>query len=286
MTTELESELRAVLTGCAEEVPPDVVERLGRVRYRVPNHSRRAVGLLGAGVVTAAALSVAFGAVGFSRHDAFASWTAAPKAAASGQAAAADTACLSSVEKGADESLTGPRAPGSQTYPGYTASSVWRTRLTDLRGPFSFVVVEAASHGHLAGLSTCFVAREGSAGRVLSSVGSAAWSNASGELAAPGSISVPMSETIGMSGNDFVNDAAGAHVSYVVGDAGASVRRVALHLSDHSIAFATVQNQIYAAWWPSSAWVTSATVTTARGSTQQRICAPPAPGAAGLAACS
>ena len=287
MTTELETELRAVLARCAEGVPPDVAERLGRVHYRVPHRSRRALGLLGAGGVTVAVLSVALGAVGSSRHDAFASWTATPRAAASGQAAAADAACLSSVKSGADASLTGPTAAGPQADPGYTTASVWRARLTDLRGPFSFVVAEAASRTALVGLSTCFVASEGSgsAGHVLSSIGSAAWSNASGKLAGPDSISVPMSEAIGMSGNEFVNDAAGTHVSYVVGDAGASVRRVALHLSDHSTVVATVENNLYAAWWPSSAWITSATVTTTQGSRQQEVCAPPAPVALGSAAC-
>ncbi len=59
--------------------------------------------------------------------------------------------------------------------------------------------------------------------------------------------------------------------SFVEGHAGAGVTAATLILSDGSQVQTTVQNGWLVAWWPGSAAVTSAEVTTASGTTTQHF---------------
>jgi hypothetical protein len=272
MTSQLETELRELFSARADEVPPEAFARVASGGYHPRTRSPRVLALCAVGVAIAATVaSVAFSTTGPARQNAFASWSATPTVPAGDQLAAADATCLSTTEQEAAESETAGTAPGPQSPSPFTSPDTWQVKLTDTRGPFSFVVLEATSASQLTGLSSCFVSTSGpSAGRSLNSIGGAPIpSNADGQLFGPASISVPLIEAFGMSGDNFVTAAAGTHVGYVIGEAGSSVLSVSLNLSDGTSVVATVQNGAYAAWWPSSASVVSAGVTTAQGTTTQ-----------------
>lgn len=66
--------------------------------------------------------------------------------------------------------------------------------------------------------------------------------------------------------------------SYVIaaGSVGSGVTAVTLTLSDGSNVVATTVHDLVCAWWPGSAVVTSATLTTATGTTSQPINSPTA----------
>ena len=120
--------------------------------------------------------------------------------------------------------------------------------LTDTRGPFTFVIYSGAN---------------GANGTCISGPDFTSLSTRSGNGAAP-----PSAGKIVASFEAHTAHAGDAY-SFVEGHAGAGVTAATLVLSDGSHVQTTVQNGWLVAWWPGSAQVTSALVTTASGTSTQ-----------------
>jgi hypothetical protein len=119
--------------------------------------------------------------------------------------------------------------------------------LTDTRGPFTFVIYSGAN---------------GSNGTCISGPSFTSLSTRSGTVGGP-----PAGKIV--ASFEAHTQHAGDAYSFVEGRAGDGVTAATLHLSDGSQVQTTVQNGWLVAWWPGSAAVTSAQVTTASGTTTQ-----------------
>ena len=134
--------------------------------------------------------------------------------------------------------------------------------LTDTRGPFTFVIYSGP---------------HGATGTCISGPSFTSLSTRSGGAAGPpaGKIVASFEAHTAHGGDAY---------SFVEGHAGDGVTAATLILSDGSQVQTTIQNGWLVAWWPGSAAVTSAQVTTASGTTTQHVRDPargPLPAASG-----
>jgi hypothetical protein len=236
-TTEDEDALLAhILT---DQVAPS--EETDRLEHWVPSgprtHADRitrpvliAVTACAAGAV---ALSVALSTSG--SPGAFAAWTARTTVTPAARLAAATSDCQA-LEKRAIDLV--PNVSG-----GEAAISLGAWRLTDSRGPFEMLVYIGSSSD-----SVCLW----DSGGVLSVTGGG------GTLPAPTSRSVGI-PTIGFARHH------GSPVTFAYGNVGSEVSAVTLALTDGTRVQATVQNGLYAAWWPAQTDVASATAKSSSG---------------------
>ena len=213
------------------------------------------LGGVGGGVVAGAAALV--GLLGPWASPAFAGWSAQPTSASSGQVSTAQTACASLAANLANS-------------PGSTASATLPpVSLTDARGPYTLIVYGTTSPT-LCVLGNGFSSLNENGGTIGTSdapsmgggttvvgrstterVSMKQWAAAA---SAPGEATVEYE-------NSAVNSN-GWEFSVVEGSIGSRVSEVTLTLSDGSSVVATVDNGIFAAWWPSQATVSLIQATT------------------------
>jgi hypothetical protein len=223
--------LLADADGSFEEVPSShhKSRRLASVR-RLPRLKRPALLVVAAVVVGAVALqAVDLGGSGAPR--AFAAWTATTTTPPASQLASADASCGRSYSLMVKAGL--PDVAGS--LPPLT--------LTDSRGPFELLLYSDPSW-----FFACF------------------WGHGSASLDGGGGPEAPASpNSIGVPQVPFDRNANGSGYTMAYGYVGAQVRAVTLDLTNGTSVEATVQNGLYAAWWPVRTDVASAAVTTSAG---------------------
>ena len=207
------------------------------VRRRHRQRRRFALGGVGLAASGVATALVLFGA---GTSPAFAAWTASPTTPASGQVAAAEAAC------GARP--TNP-PPGAPTLPSTLS-------LTDTRGPFTLLLFGANTTSQ--GALMCMSGPDGTQFSIASG----------GQPALPGPVQVTLDRLQGASAN-------GENYTIAEGSTGSAVSAATLVLTDGTRVATTVGNGLFLAWWPGSATVTSATLTTPSGTTTQTINSPP-----------
>jgi hypothetical protein len=256
--TELETNLRAALHERAARIhaSPDLLAtdyhpRARRVRPSVAI----CVGLAVAVGATAAALSLGDGA-----SNAFAGWTPQPTRATRGQLSSAEAYCAKNVP-----------TPGLPL------------KLTDTRGPFTFLVYSDGSSNDFCTLGPSFTNASG-------------WSTSSPVTVPAGRLFLWAEHTMSDSGGtrtqagtfsyagagDRVNATNMTHVSggrtttdsgqaytFLIAQAGDGVTAADLTLDDGTEVTATVDNGWAVAWWPGSHQLTSAQLTTPSGTQTQ-----------------
>jgi hypothetical protein len=220
--TQLETDVRAALHERAARVHAS--PRLLTADYRPRTRRIWPPVAIGGGLATAAgalaaALSLAGGA-----SSAFAGWTPQPTAPTQGQLVAAEAYCAKNVP-----------TPGLPL------------KLTDTRGPFTFLVYSDGSSNDFCTLGPSF--RNGSG-----------WSISAPVTVAAGKLYLWAEHTTTDSGQAYTS---------VIAQAGDGVSAASLTLEDGSEVTATVQNGWAVAWWPGSQHVTSAELTTASGTQAQ-----------------
>jgi hypothetical protein len=252
MTDHLEAELREAFALRAAQVSPDAVERLRRAAYR-PRMRRRwplTMSAVGAASGTAAVVSVVV--LGGSQ-TAFGGWSATPKTLTADQSAATQTNCQANL-------------------PAALSQGPWNQVATDTRGPYTVVVYQSGSS-----LASCFMgpsfttvqaeSLESAKGGVMVSASGvsppAGASSSVGGLVAGGDIEQLLVSHFSQAGNGPYTLAEG-HLE-------PTVSAVTLVLSDGQDVTATTGSGWLVAWWPGSADVTAARVTSASGTTTEQL---------------
>jgi hypothetical protein len=132
--------------------------------------------------------------------------------------------------------------------------------LTDSRGSFEMLVYAGSSGGQVCLWNHGFISISGGSGG----------SGESGEgVGSVGTLPPAGPDAIGVPGVGF--DGGNQLFTYAYGQAGSQVTAVTLVLTDGTRVETTLQNGLYAAWWPSKTDVSSADVTTAQGTVHQPI---------------
>jgi hypothetical protein len=201
---------------------------------------RRGFAFGGAGLVVGGVTAALVVLLGAGTSPAFAAWTASPTAPAPGQLAAAETACA------ARPANPPPGVPALPT----------EVTLADTRGPFTLLLFGANTTS-----SAVLLCMSGPDGTQFSIA-------AGNQPAPPGAGQITLDRLQAASAN-------GKPYTVAEGSAGPGVSAVTLAMTDRSQVVATVGNGLFLAWWPGTATVTSATVTTASGTTTQTINPPP-----------
>ncbi len=266
MTTDLEKDLREVITARAGALPNAAVARVRAVDYR-PRRRRMPAAAALAGAATAGtvgALVVTGGA-----PAAYAGWSATPTSAPTPSPRAA-TSCQDQLTS----SQAGPR--------GQLGSGAWENVLTDVRGPFTVALFQDDGAYAACFTSSSFtevnqIASSGGAGVSGSTqVGSAGGSASAGGVGqGSGLSSTSVSQT---SSGDLENvmqthlstSADGAY-TLVDGRTASGVTGVTLVQQGGQDVVATVDDGWFIAWWPGDAAATSVQVTTASGTTTEQL---------------
>ncbi|MGZ4191001.1 MAG: hypothetical protein ACXVRW_00965 [Solirubrobacteraceae bacterium] len=247
MIEQLESELRSALRARADELPGGTGARVRARDYRPRTRDLPPPVAAGALVAAAAAAAgVLLVDLGPRTPEAFAGWTAAPTHASAAQVADAKGDCGSRLSDFSTRSGKAMKAAGIKSLP--TISQMTPV-LTDTRGPFTFVIYSGPN---------------GATGTCISGPSFTSLSTRSGGATEP-----PAGKIVA----SFEAHTAHAQdaYSFVEGHAGDGVTAATLILSDGSQVQTTIQNGWLVAWWPGSAAVTSARVTTASGTTTQHL---------------
>jgi hypothetical protein len=224
-----------------------VQEIAGRRR----NRRRGGLALGGSALVASGVTTALLVLAGPGTASAFAAWTAAPTTPAPGQISSAEATC----EAGA--ATPPPGAP-----PGL-ATGTTQVSLVDTRGPFTLVLFGAntSTQGALMCVSGPSINSSAQANSQMSeSIGS--------QSSLPAADQITLDRLQAESAND------GQAYTIAEGSVGAGVTGATLALSDGSDVVTTTGNGLFLAWWPGSAVVTSATLTTATGTTTQSISSP------------
>jgi hypothetical protein len=191
-------------------------------------------GLAVSGVVAALVVLAGPGA-----PSAFAAWRASPTMPTPGQLAAAETACAATPAN---------PPPGLPPLPTQLA-------LADIRGPFTLLLFGANTSTE--GALLCMSGPDGTQHSIAEGT----------QPPPPGAGQITLDRLQAESAN-------GQPYTVAEGSAGSGVSAATLALSDGSHVVTTVGNGLFLAWWPGSATVTSAMVTTASGTTTQPINSP------------
>ncbi|HEY2213708.1 MAG TPA: hypothetical protein VGH31_01540 [Acidimicrobiales bacterium] len=262
-------DLKNAFTSYASTIPAEAGVRVRTTEYH-PRSSRLSprltIGALSGAVATAGTVISVVVLGGAS--PAFAGWTASPTTASPAQLSTASTNCQSQL-------TNSPAYAGS----GGTDDSDWTTVTTDARGPYTVVIYQDGSS-----YATCF---NGPGFTTLSRTGggfssNSMSSNPGGPSAETGSAS---SGTNGSSSVSLGTDLSGGitHVSVshlhsadgdytlIEGELKSDVTAVSLDRNDGSDVQATTGSGWFVAWWPSTAGVTSAQVTSAGGTATQTL---------------
>lgn len=225
---------------------PSDARLLSRQRHLVQEitasrrRDRRRFALGGAGLAVSgiAVALVVLGSGG--TPSAFAAWTASPTTAVPGQLAAAKTACAAR-----------PAGPP----PGLPALPTELT-LADIRGPFSLLLF--GTNTSTQGALLCMNGPDGTQYSIAEGT----------QPPLPGTGQITLNRL-------QAESADGQPYTVAEGSAGPGVSAATLTLSDGEHVVTTVGNGLFLAWWPGTATVTSATVTSPAGTTTQPINSPP-----------
>lgn len=212
-----------------------LIEALSQRRRRLG----RWVALAGATGIAATLSSILL--VGESQPYAFAGWSAAPTAPATGQLAAADTTCQARLAQ-AVQSLPSNKGPAPDV-------ASLTPELTDVRGPYTVTVFGDGGRGD----ALCISAPNATALR---------WIETSGAPVGPGAIAVDQVSLLARDSQPY---------TLIEGRVGTGVTAVALTLGNGNEVTATSGDGIFVAWWPGSENIVSASVTTPNGVSTQPI---------------
>jgi hypothetical protein len=223
-----------------------------------PRRHRRFI-LTGVGGGTVAVAAALVGLLGPWATPAFAGWSAQPTAPSSSQLSAAETACASLAANLASQ----PGAAESATLPPVS--------LSDVRGPYSLIVYGTTNpalcvignelsslHENGASIGISRPARSADGNTVVhqSSTENVTTNPSSATVPSPGAAVVNIDNTTVDLGGAF---------TVVEGSVGSQVMGATLLLNDGSSVVATVNDGLFAAWWPSHTAVSSIQVTTTSG---------------------
>jgi hypothetical protein len=212
---------------------------VGEITAQRRRRQRQLLALGSTGLVAgsvAAALVVLLGA---DTPAAFAAWTSSPTTPAAGQVVAAEGSC-------AARPVNPP--PGTPALP-------TKVTLVDTRGPFTLLLFGANTSSQ--GALMCMSGPDGTQ-----------FSIASG-----GQPPLPQASHITVDRLQ-AESADGQPYTVAEGSVGSGVSAATLVLSDGTQVMTTIGNGLFLAWWPGQATVTSATVTSASGTTTQAINSP------------
>lgn len=206
----------------------------------------------GGAVVAAVAASILVLTASKAPSVAFAGWSADPTAPAGGQVGAVEAACLGRLPSSSDAERA--RADGTAHTPVMgsllkIAPSEWRVVLSDTRGSFTMLILEAAKGQAQA--SCMSGSSPSSTVLFVGPVGAQPSSPPEGQVKV-----VSTGSQGAVSGNAF---------TYTEGRVGANVTGVTLVLADSTRVSATVANGLFLAWWPGSQQAVSEEVTTSSG---------------------
>jgi len=212
---------------------------MAEIGDRRRHRQRRRFALGGIGLTASGVAAALVVLVGIGTPSAFAAWTASPTTPASGQVAAAETACA------ARPTNPPPGVPTLSSTPS----------LTDTRGPFTLLLFGANTTSQ--GALMCMSGPDGTQFSIASGSQPA--------LPGPGQITLDRLQGASANGQDY---------TIAEGSTGSEVSATTLVLSDGTQVTTTIGNGLFLAWWPGSATVTSATMTTPSGTTTQAIDSP------------
>jgi hypothetical protein len=208
-------------------------------------HRRRGGLAVGGGALVAGGVAtVVLVLAGPGTSDAFAAWTSSPTTPAPGQVSSAEASC---------------DAGAAATPPGLSTGAT-QVSLVDTRGPFTLVLFGANTSTTLMCVSGPSINSSAQADTQMREIGSPPAVPAAGQIAV----------------NRLLADSADDGQAYTIaeGSVGSGVAGATLVLSDGTDVVTTTGNGLFLAWWPGSAVVTSATLTTAAGMTTQPISLP------------
>jgi hypothetical protein len=288
MNDQLEKDLRALFASRASTVPADASTRVRglsfhpRVGHRwSPKVTIGSLAGLAATTGTVVSVIVLGGA-----QPAFAGWTAAPTALSSDQSTSASQSCQSQI-------MQSPVAAG-------TSGADWTPVDTDTRGPYTVIVYQDGSAD-----ATCFN------GPSFSVVNAESPENGNGQRSQSNSVGIDKGSSAGtgsgsstvsvctLVGNDSngvtqmtvshldLDSASGGPYTLVEGQIASGVTSVTLVRSDGVAVQATTGGGWLVAWWPGTAGISSAEVTTSSGQASETFdtsTLPPPP--AGAPSCS
>lgn len=252
MSTKFEQTLRDALAEQAGELPADATAKLLAADYRARGSIVRAAFPVGAGcLAVAVTVTVLVFGAGANAPRAFAGWSATPTTPTGLQVSRADAACRADLTsmyfRHSLEAPAGLR--------GDFLASGWRNVLTDVRGPYTMIVLEAKDGQADA---TCFADK-----RAQTSLGVAVGVRPPApvpaghvHLASSGSSTTP-------------SDEGSRQFSYLVGRTGAGVTGVTIRLNDGTRVRTTCANGWFLAWWPGSHGLAAIEVTTEAGTKTQ-----------------
>ncbi len=252
MNPQLEENLRRALAEEAAELPADATARLLALDYRPRGPITRALfPILTACLVVAVAIVVLALRAGTDASRAFAGWSATPTGASRGQVARADAACRSQLKMTRRRAHEAPAAPGPASPLRELSARAWRTVLTDTRGPYTMIVLEAGAGRAVA---ACFADRhfQTSIGMAIGVRPPAPVARGHVALASSGSTTTP-------------SDEGSRRFSQVVGRTGAGVTGVTIRLTNGTHVRASSANGWFLAWWPGSHGLAATEVTRAPG---------------------
>ncbi len=214
------------------------------------NRQRGGLAVGGGALVAGGVATVVLVLAGPGTANAFAAWTPSPTTPSPGQVSSAEAAC----EAGA---ASPPRGAPPGLPPGATQVS-----LVDTRGPFTLVLFGAntSTKGTLMCVSGPSITGAQENSQMSESFGSQPVLPKAGQIA--------VDRLQAESANN------GQAYTIAEGSVGSGVTAATLVLSDGSDVVTTTGTGLFLAWWPGSAVVTSATVTTATGTTTQPISSP------------
>ncbi len=226
------------------------------VREITAHRRRRLTGrfAIGGGTVLAGVAAVLVLVIaGPGTPDAFAAWTPSPTAPASGQVASAEAACVA-----------GAAAPPRGAPSGIVPSS-GPVSLVDTRGPFTLLLFGAntATHGALMCVSGPTITPSAHHSTQMSQ----SHVSQSPRHQSPYSTS----EQISLDRLQAESTDNGRAYTIAEGSTGTGVSAVTLTLSNGKHIRTTAGNGLFLAWWPGTATVTSATLTTTTGTATQPI---------------
>jgi hypothetical protein len=216
-----------------------VQEIAGRRR----NRRRGGLALGGGALVASGATTALLVLAGPGTANAFAAWTAAPTTPAPGQVSSAEATCEAAAAT----------PPPDKTG---LATGATQVSLVDTRGPFTLVLFGAHTSTTLMCVSGPSINSSAQPNSQMRSIGSQPVVPEAGQIAVD---------------RLQADSANGQAYTIAEGSVGPDVTAVTLVLSDGSDIVTTTGNGLFLAWWPGSAIVTSATVTTPTGTTTQPI---------------
>lgn len=246
MNQQIEDDLRTAFSRHAAGIPAEVSERLRSTDYHPRNHRispRLTIGAL-TGAAATAAVVVSIVVLG-GAPAAFAGWTASPTTPAPSEVSSAEATCEAAAATPPPDKTAG------------LATGATQVSLVDTRGPFTLVLFGANTSTTLMCVNGPSINSSAQANSQMRSIGSQPVLPEAGQIA--------VDRLQAESAND------GQAYTVAEGSVGSGVTAATLVLSDGSDVVTTTGDGLFLAWWPGSAVVTSATVTTATGTTTQPI---------------